>query len=146
MGNRPGTIEPLGRRGTMGSLKALGLTIGCVLLATCAGVSAPTTPEDIVAQRAQAHLDLLLAEDYARGLEYTTPAYRAGRGLNSYTRSFAGAATWNKADVQSVICEGDRCEVAIEVTYQAYKAGFVNTRSREERWIRVDGSWYLYLK
>jgi len=41
---------------------------------------------------------------------------------------------------------GDRCEVAIEVTYQAYKAGFVNTRSREERWIRVDGSWYLYLK
>ena len=94
MGNRPGTIEPLGRRGTMGSLKALGLTIGCVLLAACAGVSAPTTPEDIVAQRAQAHLDLLLAEDYARGLEYTTPAYRAGRGLNSYTRSFAGAATW----------------------------------------------------
>ncbi|MDO8862521.1 hypothetical protein Q6D67_12490 [Haliea sp. E1-2-M8] len=106
----------------------------------------PKTSEQVVAQRAQAHMDLLLAGNFEKALNYTTPAYRTGRGLKTYTRSHVGVTSWNKAEVSSVVCEGDRCEVAIEVTYQTFGSGFENTRSREERWIRVDGSWYLYLK
>lgn len=122
------------------------LVVGTTFLVACAGLNSPTTPEDVVAQRAQARLELMVAGDFAKGLEYTTPAYRKGRGLNSYTRTYAGVSAWNKAQVLSVLCEGERCEVAIEVTYQAFKAGFENKRSMEELWIRVDGSWYLYLK
>ena len=116
------------------------------LLVACAGVGTPKTPEEVVSQRAQAHIDLLVAGNFEEALSYTTPAYRAGRGLTDYTRRHAGVGSWNKAQVSSVECAGDRCEVAIEVTYQTFGSGFENTRSRAERWIKVDGSWYVYLK
>ena len=140
---RPGPVSP-GR--TSRSARRTALVATCALLAACAGMGTPKTPEEIVAQRAQARLDLLLAGNFEKSMNYTTPAYRTGRGITSYTRRHAGTSSWNKAEVSSVTCESDRCEVAIEVTYQTFGSGFENTRSREERWIRVDGSWYVYLK
>ncbi len=127
-------------------VKGAALVATCTLVAACAGVATPKAPEEVVAERAQAHMDLLLAGNFQQALSYTTPAYRTGRGLTDYTRRHVGVPSWNKAEVSSVVCEGDRCEVAIEVVYQTLGAGFENTRSREERWIRVDGSWYVYLK
>tara|TARA_R110000787_G_scaffold216991_2_gene325917 strand:- start:315 stop:755 length:441 start_codon:yes stop_codon:yes gene_type:complete len=140
---RPRPVSP-GR--TPGLMKCAALVASCALLAACAGMGSPKTPEEIVAQRAQARLDLLLAGNLEKSMNYTTPAYRTGLGITSYTRRHAGTSSWNKAEVSSVTCESDRCEVAIEVTYQTFGAGFENTRSREERWIKVDGSWYVYLK
>lgn len=140
---RAGPVLP-GR--TFRLVKRAALVATCALLAACAGMGAPKTPEEVVAQRAQAHMDLLLAGNFEKALNYTTPAYRTGRGITDYTRRHAGTGSWNKAEVSSVTCTGDRCEVAIEVTYQTFGSGFENTRSREERWIRVDGSWFVYLK
>ena len=109
--------RPVSPGRTPGLMKCAALVASCALLAACAGMGSPKTP-----------------------------AYRTGLGITSYTRRHAGTSSWNKAEVSSVTCESDRCEVAIEVTYQTFGAGFENTRSREERWIKVDGSWYVYLK
>ena len=130
----------------VGLVKRAVLVATCTLVAACAAVGTPKTPEEVVAQRAQAHIDLLVAGNFEKALNYTTPAYRTGHGLINYTRRHAGVGSWNKAQVSSVVCEGDRCEVAIEVTYQTFGSGFENTRSREERWIKVDRGWYVYLK
>lgn len=116
-------------------------------LSACAGLSSDSAaPEELVKQRAQERLDLLLAGRIADSFRYTTPSYQKGRGLNSYTRAYAGASNWNKAEVRDVSCTGARCEVSLRVWYPAFQGKFENQRSMDERWIEVDGNWYLYLR
>lgn len=115
-------------------------------LTACAGLGVQKTPEEQVTSRAQARLDALLESDFKKAYKYTSPAYRESYGINNYTRRYAGASSWNKAEVSNVTCEEYRCDVSLRVSYQTFKAGFENTRSMQERWIKVDGDWFLYLK
>lgn len=117
-----------------------------LLLSGCAGVPQADDPETLVKQRAQQRLDLLMAGRVEESFRYTTPAYQQGRGLAFYTRAYAGVSSWNKAEVTGVNCTGARCEVSLRVRYPAIRGGFENERSLDERWIEVDGNWYLYLR
>ena len=141
------SIQGLPKQKTASSGWCLSLLLGCtVLLAGCAGMGTPKTPEQRVAERAQSRADALIAGDFEKSFRYTTPAFQQGFGLNNYTRRYAGASRWNKAEVADVSCSGDRCEVSLRITYRTFRGGFENTRSMDERWIEVDGNWYLFLK
>ena len=114
-----------------------------LLMAGCS--SMVITPEEQVRQRAQERIDFLLAGDLTKSMEYTTPAYRQASTRGRYGARFAGAANWTSAAVESVVCEAERCEVSVLISYQLPRPRIMNTRSLEEVWIKVDGQWYIYL-
>lgn len=103
------------------------------------------TAEEQVWQRAQERIDFLRAGDLTKSMEYTTPAYRQASSRGRYGARFGGAANWTSADVASVSCEAERCDVSIQVSYQLPRPRITNTRALDEVWIRVDGQWYIYL-
>jgi len=136
------------RRMTAAAMSAVRLPLLAAALASMlvAGCGSKSTPEEIVASRAQARLDALVAHDFNKAFEYASPAYRQSNGIAVYTRAYGGVSRWNKATVSNVTCEELRCDVSVQVDYQAGRAGFENTRSMDERWIEIDGTWYIYLK
>lgn len=128
------------------SLKAVIVGLTSLIVGGCGGLQTQSDPHELVERRSLAHAQALIDGDFKKALQYTTPAFRKGRGMEYYTRSYAGASSWNKAEIKNVTCSGDRCDVTVMINYQAYRAGFENMRSMEERWIKVDGGWYLYLQ
>jgi len=115
------------------------------LLMTGCTSSMVMTPEEQVRQRAQERIDFLLAGDLTTSMGYTTPAYRQASTRGRYGARFAGAANWTSAEVESVACEAERCEVSVQISYQLPRPRIINTRSLDEVWIKVDGQWYIYL-
>lgn len=126
------------------SIRMLIAILGVFLLSSCATV--PATPEDAVAIRAQQRLDALIAGDFAKAYSYATPAYRQSVALAAHKPRFAGANMWTKAVVGSVSCEVDVCDVSTLISYTLPQIKFKNTRPMKERWIRVDGQWWIYHK
>ena len=123
-----------------------GLWVGlatAALLSACAGEQ---TPEERVMARAQDRLELLMAGDFEESMRYTTPSYRQSRTLDYYTRAFLGAAGWEDVEVVEAVCDNAACDVTYKLTYPTLQSGLVNTRTMAERWIQVDGDWFIYLK
>ncbi|MCK9247023.1 MAG: hypothetical protein M0P11_08760 [Anaerolineaceae bacterium] len=118
-----------------------------ILLVSCAGTAlSGKTPEQRVEQRAQQRLDALLAWDLDKVMEYTTPVYRSRVSKNQYGSRYLGVANWTEANVDSVSCSEDRCDVKVQVTYEMVRPRMTNTRPLDETWIKVDGQWYIYHK
>ena len=103
--------------------------------------------EEIVAQRAQERLDLLMNGGWKQAYEYATPSYRATAPLSMYSSRYGGAGMWIEARVDKVICEGDeptRCDVLTMIKYKPPSGGFVMPRVLEETWIFTQGDWYKF--
>src|SRR5690606_3077048 len=98
-----------------------------VLMVACSTMTA-ATPEEQVAQRAQARIDALRAGNAAESMEYTTPGYRQASSLGQYRANYAGIGNWAEATVDTVACEVDRCDVRNRVSYQLPRPRITNTR------------------
>jgi len=119
---------------------------GAALLSACAGLG--KAPEDIVRERAQERMDLLLAEDYAAAYDYLSPGYRSGVSETAYQRRmFQRRAQWTAATVGKSECSEDVCKVRISIDYTVYGVvpgmdRFDSTTAAVENWVEVDGTWY----
>ena len=120
-----------------------------VLVASGCGVLGKRSPEEAVAKRAQDRVDLLRAGEYDAAYTYATPGYRTTESVSRYGTRWAGVNMWLSADVTSVLCDYDKsgvtrsCKAFLGVTYIAAGHGEQETLL-EERWIAVDGRWYLH--
>ena len=117
-------------------------------LAACASNSAKT-PEQIVAERAQARWQHLIKQDFAGAYAYLTPAYRDVVPQEQYRRRFGSAGAWTNAIVHEVSCEPEACTVKMRITTQVRVPLFATrisevTTYMDERWVREDGQWWLY--
>jgi len=121
----------------------LGMVV-VVSLAGCASLGVFQTPEERVEQRAQARLDALLGQDIEKAFSFLAPAARQATTWQRWGSRYAGVGQWRAANVNSVECDLDRCEVTASVTYQIARPKIENTRSRREVWIDVNGQWYFY--
>ena len=119
---------------------------GALAAASLGGCALEQSPEEQVRERAQERLELLMAGEFEKSMRYTTPAYRGSRGLDYYRRAFLGAPSWRGVEGVEAICEDEACDVRFELTYQTLQEGMVNTRTMKERWISLDGQWFIYLK
>ena len=121
------------------SLGAIALLVAC---------SDPRPPEEIVAERAQARLDAMVARDFAAVWEYQTPGFREETPRAAFESDLKRRPVhWIDGEVGQVRCEPKRCEVEVKITYKvpnapAQLAGMGNTRPLTEIWISTGGGWW----
>ena len=126
-------------------LSAVTLAIG--VMTGCATISSPTTPENIVSQRAQQRVDWLLDRKYDKAYEYLAPSYRALNNLESYRGQFGDGAKWIEPKVAKVECPTeDRCNVMVKLKILVVAPGFSKPINSNifETWLKEDGEWWYF--
>lgn len=122
-----------------------------LVVAGCAGAPATVqTPEDRVAQRAQARWDHLLQGRWDDAYGYFTPGYREANSLETFQRSMLGRRIrWASAQLQGVECESaERCIASVEIDFELIGGmpgvpQVESSRLSPEVWLRLDGEWYF---
>ena len=118
-----------------------------ILFVSACGTIDTRTPEEIVAERAQARLDTLRARDYQGSYQYTTPGYQSTENVNQYGTRYAGVSMWTSAQVVRVDCEDleppQYCKAVVKIEFRTPKFGDSHTHTFED-WVRMGGNWYLY--
>lgn len=137
-------MEKCGKAGMALSKRLLAITMLLFLSVMLSACSDSRPPEQIVKERSQQRLDALLKGDIATALEFTTPAYQQMTTVNRYNLRVQGAGYWSKAIVSKVECDEDVCNLVSMVTYKHPSVGFENTRLLDEKWLKIDGQWWLY--
>ena len=126
---------------------ALALLI-LVALGGCALFADQRPPEEIVAERAATHLELLRLEQWEEALAYTTPGFRSANNADDYAARYGGVWMWQSTRVGEVQCEGepapDRCVVQTYRTVVPPKVTWASEHYKPRTWIKVDGKWYIY--
>lgn len=126
----------------------------CVqILVGCAGVPVVNDAER-VSLRAQAHQNALLINDFKEAYTFLSPEYRASRPYRMYLGTKGAAVKRESASIHSVECEDRVCTVLIDLYYRYQGLGGMhikdsqpsNHRVNEEKWVKVDGEWWLYEK
>ncbi|UTF59839.1 hypothetical protein [Gilvimarinus sp. DA14] len=110
---------------------------GCALLE-------PKSDEEVVAQRAQEWSNALLEQDYSSAYAYTSPGFKSRESARKYTKRYAGSGIWINTNVEKVACEVDTCEVVVKVRYKIQKQNLTASTLLTEKWVKVDGDWWLY--
>ncbi len=128
-----------------------------VVLAGCSTLPGGQAPEEVVAARAQARMDALMAADYKLALTFYSPGYREVYGPSELARRYAGVRGWKSVTVDRVVCaasaddgtEGaetaaaDRCRVFMTAEYVLQRQNLPMVRPRQEDWLFVAGDWYI---
>lgn len=121
----------------------LAFALGFGFLAGCASLG-NKSDEDLVKERAQARYDALIKGDIKKAWEFTAPTYRQRISADGYRAVMGGVGNWTKAEVSSVNCEEDRCEVNGLITYNVPRMKMENTIPLTDVWIKTDGKWWVY--
>lgn len=119
------------------------LLIGC---ATAQPDPSTLSPEQRVTERANQRWQSVLAGDVEKAYSFVVPAYREIVDLQRYKANFGSAANRVGAQVVSASCEPEVCEVVVRVDFVPPlrpKTEVVNTHLNE-RWVLVDGEWWLH--
>ena len=124
------------------SFQVWSLVSALVLAAGCATV-AEQSPEQVVKARAQARWDALVKGDIETAYSYLGPGSRAVNSLEAYKASVR-KGFWTGAEVESVKCEAESCEVSSRIEYQ-YRGGRFKT-PLAETWVKQQGNWWYVLK
>ena len=109
-------------------------------------------PEEIVAERAQARWNALVASEFERAWEYYAPGFREQNSAGAFAAEMARRPIqWENAKVVGAECNENRCEVEITVDYEVTKApgqlsGFQSTRTVTDIWINVNREWWYALR
>jgi hypothetical protein len=104
------------------------------------------SPEELVAERAEARWQAMLAADYEKAYGFLAPGYRSRVSLDNYRARFAGRTKWLEASLQRVTCEEDVCEARFTTKYRflgsmqmpPMDAGGTAT----EKWVLTQGKWW----
>lgn len=116
-----------------------------VLLVACQSAEeAPQTAEE----RAQARWDHMIEREFQEAWVYYTPGYRETTDAEEFEKLMRKRPVrWQEATVLGAACDGDRCEVVVEVSYRvpSAPAGMSSvepTRELTETWIRTRDQWW----
>jgi len=131
-------------------MKNIKLPFFIVVLVVLAACSDPRPPEEIVAERAQARWDALVAQDFKTAWKYNTPGSREQLSPREFSAEMARRpVVWTAADVANVDCEPAerRCTVNTRVEYEIPSTipgiGKLSTPSgTTEIWLQLEGQWW----
>ena len=135
-------------QGVRRSATATGLAALALVLTACA-TATPSTPEDLVRQRAEERWGALVKQDFQKAYDYMTPSYRAVVSSEQFKSQFGAAGQWTNAIVHAVTCEAESCDVQMRITTKvnvpqmAMRIPEVTTYMTE-KWVREEGQWWRY--
>lgn len=137
------------RKAVTGIFRTVGLAILVMALSSgCTGhKSDPKTPEEIVAQRAQARWDALIAGQWETAYSLASPAYRSLVDVDGFRRQ-KGGETWVMGTaVRKVECAIDTCEVMVRLKFKPPMPQFGTEMETDytERWVLDEGDWWIFL-
>ena len=105
-------------------------------------------PEQVVVERAEKRLELLMMGKVEDSYAYTSPGYRSTHSPLQYASDFGGAAMWLSTRVEGLEClpvaVPTACDVSVLISYRPPRLSYVQTTELQETWIKVKGNWYLY--
>ena len=123
--------------------------VAMFLLGGCAATP-QKTPEEAVRARVEAHQQARLANDFELAYSFTSPGYRETHPYKFYLGKMGASVKRRGFEIKNVACEADMCNVSIDLTYTYMGAPGVRMgtdtvmqRVMQEKWIRVDGEWWL---
>ena len=126
---------------------ALALLI-LVALGGCALFADKRPPEEIVAERAAQHLDLLHKQEWEAALLFTTPTFREANSSEQYAKRYGGVYMWRSTRVGKVACdegaEITRCVVDTYRNVQMPPMTWESEHYKPRVWIKVDRDWYIF--
>ena len=133
------------RRVSRVTLVRVGLLL--LLTSTLVGCGEPKTAEQIVAERAQARWDALLAGDFETAYSFATPSYRGVVDAIRFQQGLGGHASWLGAKVREVTCRDEVCEAMVRLKYRSPLPPRMEFETDDiERWLSEDGEWWIFLK
>lgn len=115
-----------------------------LLVACQSAEEAPQTAEE----RAQARWDHMIEREFQEAWAYYSPGFREITGAEAFEKLMRNRPVrWQEATVWGAACDGDRCQVTVEVSYRvpSAPAGMSSVEpSREltETWIRTRDQWW----
>lgn len=123
-----------------------GITIALAVVAGCADKTNP----DNVDRRAVERWNYLIARQAEKAYDYLSPGYRETKTRESYADAMNNRPVkWMEAKFKRKTCDGDSCQVIVEVKYSVAVGGapaMESNSDQSETWIRVDGDWYFLPK
>jgi|SRR5690625_595942 len=131
-----------------------GLLAAAALLAACSPPAEEDarSPEEIVAERAQAWWQAHIDKDFGAAWELATPGFREATSREIFIDGKAiGNISYLEAEVQRVKCEEQVCEATVDVIYQptgapGALAKMKTKTSNKEKWLKIDGQWWRSVK
>ena len=123
--------------------------VASLLLGACAAL--PQKPvEEVVKARVAAHQQARLENNLELAYTFTSPGYRETHPYKAYLGKMGPSIKRRAFDIKSVSCEGELCTVVVELSYSygglaggKMGADTVMQRDMTEKWILVDGEWWL---
>ena len=139
---------PLGRL-TAGVIGSAGVVVLlAALLSGCDGfLSDPKTPEEVVAERAQARWEALIAGQWESAYSFASPAYRSMVDVDGFRRRQGGKTLALGSTVRKVECDGEACEAVVRLKFRppVPQIKSVLETDYKERWVLDDGDWWIFL-
>ena len=127
-------------------LGAASTALGALLLAGCAALG-PSTPEQIVQQRATDYWKARIAGQVDNAYALSTPSYRKLRTSAQFKMQFGAGVSVERAEVTKVSCEAEKCTAQIKLDVKpalmGVKMGTIATYL-DEVWLLEDGQWWHY--
>lgn len=122
------------------------LTVLSLVFSVGCATQMSKSDEDIVRKKAQQRLNALLAQDFEKAYSYASPAYRKSVSLNRHKPKVLGAAMWTRGEILSVTCEPEYCDVISKIHYRSPQIRTELPTELTNRWIKIDGKWWIYHK
>ena len=128
-------------------LVSLGLSVGCA-----SGPKWDDAQRSILEQRVRERYQALVARDYNKAWEYSTPNYRAVFSKQLYVKKFSYALDLELTGVEVVNYDSDAAVASVVVRVMSKPTKQTSSASvgvgaipfgRGERWIFANGQWWF---
>ncbi|HRQ56930.1 MAG TPA: hypothetical protein PLN31_05895 [Azoarcus taiwanensis] len=132
---------------SVSKFRTLSLAVTAAMLGACSTV--PPSPESALRSRASAYYDSLIKQEYRAVYGFFTPGYRAARSFEEHFMIAPPQGRYLEASVEDVRCVTDHaCDVVINSRFEFAKSvqpvgGMIVPMDVTDRWVFVDGNWYL---
>lgn len=134
----------------MSCIRKLSFVIAVAVLGGCQTV--PPDPQAELQQRANGYFKALESQEFRAAYDYLTPGYRSAHSFMEYAQLNRPPGSHTSIEMVEIKCVADdACDVFGRSQFKFDKSvnpvgGMIVPMDLQDRWLRLDGGWYLVPK